>query len=174
MASMKEMANTILKRINDLATPVKIMHVCGSHEHTIMEHGIRSLLPPEVEIVAGPGCPVCVVPSREIDECLQLIDKGVTITTFGDMLRVPGSNGSLAEAKAEGADVRVVYGIPNAVEIAEKLDNDVVFMSAGFETTAPATASELLNKPPENFSIISCHRLIPPAIEFLINSGETN
>jgi hydrogenase expression/formation protein HypD len=68
---MKEMANTILKRINDLATPVKIMHVCGSHEHTIMEHGIRSLLPPEVEIVAGPGCPVCVVPSREIDECLQ-------------------------------------------------------------------------------------------------------
>ena len=174
MASMKEMANTLIKRINDLATPVKIMHVCGSHEHTIMEHGIRSLLPEEVEIVAGPGCPVCVVPSREIDECLQLIDKGVTITTFGDMLRVPGSNGSLAEAKAEGADVRVVYGIPNAVEIAEKLDNDVVFMSAGFETTAPATASELLNKPPENFSIISCHRLIPPAIEFLINSGETN
>ena len=171
---MKEMANTLIKRINDLATPVKIMHVCGSHEHTIMEHGIRSLLPPEVEIVAGPGCPVCVVPSREIDECLQLIDKGVTITTFGDMLRVPGSNGSLAEAKAEGADVRVVYGIPNAVEIAEKVDNDVVFMSAGFETTAPATASELLNKPPENFSIISCHRLIPPAIDFLINSGETN
>ena len=104
MASMKEMANTLIKRINDLATPVKIMHVCGSHEHTIMEHGIRSLLPPEVEIVAGPGCPVCVVPSREIDECLQLIEKGVTVTTFGDMLRVPGSNGSLAEAKAEGAD----------------------------------------------------------------------
>ncbi len=174
MASMKEMADTLIKRINDLATPVKIMHVCGSHEHTIMEHGIRSLLPPEVEIVAGPGCPVCVVPSREIDECLQLIEKGVTVTTFGDMLRVPGSNGSLAEAKAEGADVRVVYGIPNAVEIAEKLDNDVVFMSAGFETTAPATASELLKKPPENFSIISCHRLIPPALDFLINSGETN
>ena len=150
------------------------MHVCGSHEHTIMEHGIRSLLPPEVEIVAGPGCPVCVVPSREIDECLQLIEKGVTVTTFGDMLRVPGSNGSLAEAKAEGADVRVVYGIPNAVEIAEKVGNDVVFMSAGFETTAPATAAELLKKPPENFSIVSCHRLIPPAIDFLINSGETN
>ena len=150
MSSMKEMADTLIKRINDLATPVKIMHVCGSHEHTIMEHGIRSLLPEEVEIVAGPGCPVCVVPSREIDECLQLIEKGVTVTTFGDMLRVPGSNSSLAEAKAEGADVRVVYGIPNAVEIAKKVDNDVVFMSAGFETTAPATAAELLNKPPEN------------------------
>ena len=79
---MKEMADTLIKRINDLATPVKIMHVCGSHEHTIMEHGIRSLLPEEVEIVAGPGCPVCVVPSREIDECLQLIEKGVTVTTL--------------------------------------------------------------------------------------------
>ena len=108
---MKNMSKELLDRINELATPVKIMHVCGSHEHTIMENGIRSLLPEEVEIVAGPGCPVCVVPSREIDECLELVEKGVTITTFGDMLRVPGSNGSLAEAKAEGGDVRIVYGI---------------------------------------------------------------
>jgi len=174
MNNMKDMAKTLLDRIEKLATPVKIMHVCGSHEHTIMEYGIRSLLPDEVEIVAGPGCPVCVVPSREIDECLELVEKGVTVTTFGDMLRVPGSNGSLAEAKADGADVRVVYGIPNAVEIAKKEDNDVVFMSAGFETTAPTTASEILNKPPENFSILSCHRLIPPALDYLINSGETN
>ena len=142
---MKNMSKELLDRINDLATPVKIMHVCGSHEHTIMENGIRSLLPDEVEIVAGPGCPVCVVPSREIDESLELIEKGVTITTFGDMLRVPGSNGSLADAKA-----------------------------AGFETTAPTTAAELLSKPPENFSVLSCHRLIPPAIDFLINSGQTS
>ena len=106
---MKNMSKELLDRINKLATPVKIMHVCGSHEHTIMENGIRSLLPEEVEIVAGPGCPVCVVPSREIDECLELVEKGVTITTFGDMLRVPGSNGSLADAKAEGGDVRIVY-----------------------------------------------------------------
>ena len=145
---MKNMSQELLKRINKLATPVIIMHVCGSHEHTIMENGIRSLLPKEVEIVAGPGCPVCVVPSREIDEALELIDKGVTITTFGDMLRVPGSNGSLADAKAEGGD--------------------------GFETTAPTTAAELLSKPPENFSVLSCHRLIPPAIDFLINSGQTS
>ena len=131
------MSKELIERINDIATPVKIMHVCGSHEHTIMENGIRSLLPEEVEIVAGPGCPVCVVPSREIDECLELIEKGVTITTFGDMLRVPGSNQSLADAKAEGGDVRVVYGINKAIEIAEKEDNDVVFMAAGFETTAP-------------------------------------
>ena len=168
------MTNKLLEKINELATPVKIMHVCGSHEHTIMENGIRTLLPEEVEIIAGPGCPVCVVPSREIDEALELIDKGVTITTFGDMLRVPGSEKSLADAKAEGGDVRVVYGINRAIEIAEKTDNDVAFISAGFETTAPTTAAELLATPPENFSVLSCHRLIPPAIDFLINSGETS
>ena len=172
--SMKDMSNKLLEKINELATPVKIMHVCGSHEHTIMENGIRTLLPEEVEIIAGPGCPVCVVPSREIDEALELIDKGVTITTFGDMLRVPGSEKSLADAKAEGGDVRVVYGINRAIEIAEKTDNDVAFISAGFETTAPTTAAELLATPPENFSVLSCHRLIPPAIDFLINSGETS
>ncbi len=172
--NMIEMSINLLDRINKLATPVKIMHVCGSHEHTIMENGIRSLLPEEVEIIAGPGCPVCVVPSREIDEALELIDKGVTITTFGDMLRVPGSERSLADAKAEGGDVRVVYGINRAIEIAEKVDNDVAFISAGFETTAPTTAAELLATPPENFSVLSCHRLIPPAIDFLINSGKTS
>ena len=145
------MSKKLIDKINDLATPVKIMHVCGSHEHTIMENGIRSLLP----------------------EALVLIDKGVTITTFGDMLRVPGSERSLADAKAEGGDVRVVYGINKAIEIAEKTDNDVAFISAGFETTAPTTAAELLSTPPENFSVLSCHRLIPPAIDFLINSGET-
>ena len=117
---MKNMTKELLDKINEIATPVKIMHVCGSHEHAIMENGIRSLLPPEVEIIAGPGCPVCVVPSREIDECLELVDRGVTVTTFGDMLRVPGSERSLAEAKAEGGDVRVVYGINKAIEIAER------------------------------------------------------
>ena len=172
--NMKSMSDKLLQKINELSTPVKIMHVCGSHEHTIMENGIRSLLPEEVEIIAGPGCPVCVVPSREIDEALELIDRGVTITTFGDMLRFPGSESSLADAKAEGGDVRVVYGINRAIEIAEKEDNDVAFISAGFETTAPTTAAELLATPPENFSVLSCHRLIPPAIDFLINSGETS
>lgn len=171
---MKNLSDELIKRIEDISTPVKIMHVCGSHEHTIMENGIRTLLPKEVEVVAGPGCPVCCVPSREIDECLQLAEKGVTITTFGDMLRVPGSNSSLAQAKEAGADVRIVYGIHNAIEIAEKTDNDVVFMAAGFETTAPTTAAEILDEPPENFSILSCHRLIPPALEFLIESGEVN
>lgn len=171
---MKNLSKDLIRRINDIARPVKIMHVCGSHEHTIMEYGIRTLLPKEVEIVAGPGCPVCCVPSREIDECLKLAEDGVTIATFGDMLRVPGSNSSLMEAKGDGADVRIVYGINNAVDLANELDNEVVFMAAGFETTAPTTASTVLNNPPNNFSILACHRLIPPALDFLIKSGETN
>lgn len=171
---MKNLSKEIVERIENIKRPVKIMHVCGSHEHTIMQHGIRSLIPKEVEIVAGPGCPVCCVPSIEVDECVYLARKGVTITTFGDMLRVPGSTGTLADAKADGADVRIVYGVNNAVEIAEKIDNEVVFMAAGFETTAPTTASEIMTGPPENMSFLSCHRLIPPALKFLIESGEVN
>ena len=171
---MKNLSKEIVERIENISRPVKIMHVCGSHEHTIMQHGIRSLIPKEVKIVAGPGCPVCCVPSIEVDECLYLARKGVTITTFGDMLRVPGTTGTLADAKAEGADVRIVYGINNAVEIAEKIDNDVVFMAAGFETTAPTTAAEIVSGLPKNLSILSCHRLIPPALKFLIESGEVN
>jgi len=171
---MKNLSRELVSRIHEISRPVKIMHVCGSHEHTIMQHGVRSLLPDEVEVVAGPGCPVCCVPAREIDECIELARQGVTITTFGDMLRVPGSRGSLADARADGADVRIVYGVSNAVEIARKLDREVVFMAAGFETTAPTTASEILSGPPENFSVLSCHRLIPPALRFLIESGEVN
>ncbi|MCG2828264.1 hydrogenase formation protein HypD [Methanothermobacter sp. K4] len=171
---MKNLSRELVSRIHEISRPVKIMHVCGSHEHTIMQHGVRSLLPDEVEVVAGPGCPVCCVPAREIDECIELARQGVTITTFGDMLRVPGSEGSLADARAEGADVRIVYGVGNAVEIARKVDREVVFMAAGFETTAPTTAAEILSGPPENFSVLSCHRLIPPALKFLIESGEVN
>lgn len=170
---MKNLSKEIIRRINKIARPIKIMHVCGSHEHTIMKYGIRTLLPKEVEIIAGPGCPVCCVPSREIDESLKLAEEGVTITTFGDMLRVPGSNSSLMEAKADGADVRIVYGINKAVDIANKLDNEVVFIAAGFETTAPTTAATILSNPPENFSVLTAHRLIPPALDFLISSGET-
>ncbi|ADP76906.1 hydrogenase expression/formation protein HypD [Methanothermus fervidus DSM 2088] len=169
---MENLSKKITSMINEISRPVKIMHVCGSHEHTIMQYGIRSLLPDEVEVIAGPGCPVCCVPIEEIDECVELAKQGVTVTTFGDMFRVPGSKGSLADAKAEGADVRIVYGINNAVEIAKNIDNDVVFMAVGFETTAPTTASEILTEPPENFSILCCHRLIPPVLDFLISSGE--
>ena len=158
---MKNLTKDILKKIDEVKQPISIMHVCGSHEHAIMYNGIRSMLPEEVQIVA--------VPTQEIDECVALAEQGVTVTIFGDMLRVPGTEKSLADAKAEGADVRIVYGIGNAVELANEIDNDVVFMAAGFETTAPTTANEVLNNPPENFSVLSSHRLIPPALDFLVH-----
>src|SRR5512137_2721232 len=99
---------------------VKLCHVCGTHEWTITHYGLRSLLPANVEVIAGPGCPVCIVPAAEIDEAVQLSEKGVIMTCFGDVLRVPGSKLSLIEAKAEGADVRVVYGVSDAVEMAKR------------------------------------------------------
>ncbi|UCD97005.1 MAG: hydrogenase formation protein HypD [Candidatus Bathyarchaeota archaeon] len=149
-----------------------ICHVCGTHEWTVTHFGLRSLLPDLVEVIAGPGCPVCVLPAADIDVAVELARKGVTITTFGDVLRVPGSHSSLAEAKAEGGDVRVVYSIQNAATMARKEPNrDFAFFAIGFETTAPLTANEILKAPP-NLSFLSSHRLIPPAMEFLLGVGD--
>ena len=152
---------------------VRIMHVCGTHEWTITHFGIRDLLPSNVEVVAGPGCPVCVTPGSEIDMIAELSTKdGVAVTTFGDVIRVPGTRTSLSEAKARGGDVRLVYGIEEAVRIArQERKKEVVHFSIGFETTAPMAAVEILKGPPENFSIFSTHKLIPPAMEFLLKSG---
>ncbi|MGC9345233.1 MAG: hydrogenase formation protein HypD [Candidatus Bathyarchaeales archaeon] len=148
---------------------VKICHVCGTHEWTITHFGLRSLLPANVEVIAGPGCPVCIVPASEIDEAVQLALKGIVVTCFGDVLRVPGSRMSLLDAKAEGADVRVVYSVGDAVKMAEKEpDKEFVFFAVGFETTAPSTAVEILNKPPENLGFLVSHRLIPPAMKVLV------
>jgi hydrogenase expression/formation protein HypD len=134
---------------------------------------LRSLLPENVEVIAGPGCPVCIVPAAEIDEAVELAQKGVVITCFGDVLRVPGSDASLLEAKAKGADVRVVYSISDAVKMAEKeRDKEFTFFAVGFETTAPSTAVEVLGMPPKNFSLLISHRLIPPAMELLLGIGD--
>jgi len=165
-------AKQIAEKIRKIAPKkkkVKICHVCGTHEWTITHFGIRSLLPANVEVIAGPGCPVCVTPASEIDEAIQLAQKGVAITCFGDVLRVPGSKMSLLDAKADGADVRVVYGVSDAVELAEKeLEKEFVFFAIGFETTTPSTAVEILKKPPENMSFLIAHRLIPPAMKLLV------
>jgi hydrogenase expression/formation protein HypD len=117
----------------------------------------------------GPGCPVCITPQGEIDCALGLAEKDITLTTYGDLLRVPGSRGSL---ESSGGDVRVVQGIHKAVDIARECGNDVVFLSVGFETTAPTVAATLLAHPPGNFSILSCHRLVPPAMGWLLSQGE--
>jgi hydrogenase expression/formation protein HypD len=128
------------------------------------------MLPDTVDVIAGPGCPVCVLPAVEIDEAIQLALRGVTIATFGDVIRVPGSESSLQEAKASGADVRIVYSPADAVKMARKeTEKEFVFFAIGFETTAPSTAVEILGKLPRNLSFLVSHRLIPPAMELLLN-----
>ncbi|NLV27920.1 MAG: hydrogenase formation protein HypD [Methanomicrobiales archaeon] len=164
--------NPIAEKIYDLTDrDMTFMHVCGTHEASIARHGIRSLLPENLKIVMGPGCPVCITPQGEIDAALELAEKGCIIATYGDLLRVPGSHGSL---ESSGADVRVVQGVYKAVEIAKGTDKEVVFVSVGFETTAPTVAAMLLTHPPENFSILCCHRLIPPAMDWLLAQGEAS
>ncbi|MDH5532400.1 MAG: hydrogenase formation protein HypD [Candidatus Bathyarchaeota archaeon] len=169
------LAKKVATRIKSLAPPhsVKFCHVCGTHEWTIAHYGLRTLLPETVDVIAGPGCPVCVVPAAEIDEAIQLASDGVTVTTFGDVIRVPSSEMSLQEARASGGDVRIVYSVRDAVKMAEKKPKrDFVFFAIGFETTAPSTAIEILNKPPENLSFLVSHRLIPPAMELLLGVGD--
>lgn len=170
------MAKRVVEKIRETAPKkdvVKICHVCGTHEWTITHYGLRSLLPSTVEVIAGPGCPVCVTPASEVDEAVALALEGVTVTCFGDVLRVPGSEKSLLDAKAEGADVRVVYSAMDAVRMAEKEPNkEFAFFAIGFETTAPSTAIEVLRKPPKNLSFLVSHRLIPPAMELLLGIGD--
>lgn len=151
--------------------PVRLIHVCGTHEQAITKHGIRSLLPDDLDVLSGPGCPVCVTPAGDIDRVIALAKSGVTVLTYGDMLRVPGSKMSLADARAEGADVRIVYSVNDAVRMAEQSAGDIVFFGIGFETTAPSNAAVLVNQPPPNFSIFASHRLIPPAMDVLIDDG---
>ena len=170
-----ETAKKVIKLIRELAgdNRIRIVHVCGTHEDAITKYGLRSMLPRNVEVLMGPGCPVCTVPPNRIDFAIKLAQSGVILTTFGDMIRVPAGLGSLADAKARGADVRIVYSIHDAAEMARETDKQVVHFGVGFETTAPTTASELLADPPENFSVYSAHILIPPAMMHLLKSGET-
>ena len=169
------LAKKIVKNIKKLAPPYKLnfCHVCGTHEWTITHYGIRSLIPEKVEVISGPGCPVCILPASDIDQAIELTKRGVTITTYGDLIRVPGSKTSLLEAKASGGDVRIVYGLREAIKIAKmNTDLEFVFFAIGFETTAPSTAIEILNEPPKNLSFLVSHRLIPPAMELLLGIGD--
>ncbi|MEM2935083.1 MAG: hydrogenase formation protein HypD [Candidatus Thermoplasmatota archaeon] len=164
----KNFADAIIKEIKKIGNGLKIMHVCGTHQDTILKYGLDALLVENgIEIVQGPGCPVCVTTSLEIEKGIKLAEEGITIATFGDMLRVPASK-TLEKARSEGADVRVVYSITDAIEIAK--EKETVFIAVGFETTAPATAVSLLREP-KNFSILSCHRFIPPALDALLAMG---
>lgn len=154
---------------------IRICHVCGTHEYTISHWGIRSLLPDNVEVIAGPGCPVCICPNEDIEQSIWLAkEKDYTLTTFGDMSRVPSNQGSLRNARAEGADVRVVYSFLDVVKLAKNNpQRDFVFFSIGFETTAPIVAIELINNNlPPNLYILSSHRLVPPAMKILLEQPD--
>ena len=170
----RELAEKILSEIRKKEVSLRFMHVCGTHQDTLVKHGLDTLFRKcGIEIRQGPGCPVCVTTPREIEQMLQLARNGKIIATFGDMVRVPGERKSLGDLRAEGCDVRTVYSIEDAVQIAKKdREQEVVFMAIGFETTAPTTAAVMLEDLPSNFSILSCHRLIPPALKAILEMGE--
>ncbi len=177
---VSKLAARIAELAEKLERPVKIMHICGTHEHEIGRFGLRDLLPNNVEVLAGPGCPVCVCDSDLIDQAIQLaLTPGVILCSFGDMLAVPGGiplkgerkgdvRMTLLDAKARGADVRAVYSVFDAALIArDNPDKDVVFFSVGFETTVVAVAALLRRQPPENFFIIEANYYTPPATHLL-------
>jgi hydrogenase expression/formation protein HypD len=155
---------------NTITRPWTIMEVCGGQTHSLVKNGLLNLLPDAVQMVHGPGCPVCVTPLNLIDKAVYLAEeKGVILCSFGDMLRVPGSKRSLLEAKAKGADVRILYSPLEAVKLAlQHPDREVVFFAVGFETTAPANALSVLHAHRlglKNYSILASHVLVPPAID---------
>jgi len=171
-------AKIILEDIKKTVTrPWKIMEVCGGQTHSLVKNGILTVLPPEIQMLHGPGCPVCVTPLNLIDKAIYLVEeKGVILCSFGDMLRVPGSAKSLLEVKANGGDVRVLYSPLEAVQIAKKNpDKEVVFFAVGFETTAPSNALSVLHAQKlglNNYSILNSHVLVPPAITALMEDPE--
>jgi len=166
----EEIARKIYQELKKRDLNLKIMHVCGTHQDTLVRHGLDEFfLKVGIDVREGPGCPVCVTTIREIEE-VKAIARKATITLYGDMLRSPGSDGSLADEKAKGRDIRVVYSIEDAVKIAEKSSKPVVFFGVGFETTAPSTA-HIIKKRVENFYIYSSHRLTPPAVAGIAAMG---
>jgi hydrogenase expression/formation protein HypD len=172
-----ELAKKLRLEIERLAQKIQhhiqIMHVCGSHEWTITHFGIRTLLPENVEIRAGPGCPVCVTPAADIDAAVKLSLTGKSLVTYGDMSRAKGSGMSLFDAKAAGGDVRVVYSVHDAVKMAEAYpEHEFVFFAVGFETTAPLTAYEILKGPPRNLTFLVSYRYVPPAVGAVATSPD--
>jgi hydrogenase expression/formation protein HypD len=164
---------TLLKEEKDIPS-VRFMEVCGTHTVSICRHGIRQLMPPEITLTSGPGCPVCVTATADIDSFIKAAElEGSIITTFGDLLRVPGSRSSLQDARAAGADIRTVYSSLDALEIArQNPGREIIFLGVGFETTTPTVAAAILTAAQEglhNFSVISSNKVMPPALEALLD-----
>jgi hydrogenase expression/formation protein HypD len=181
----REKARILIKEIESLVAtidiakkrPIHIMEVCGGHTHSIFRYGIEGMLPKDIELVHGPGCPVCVLPMGRVDDCVAIADRpDVIFTTFGDAMRVPGSKKSLLQAKADGADVRMVYSPMDALALARKnLGREVVFFGIGFETTMPSTALTVLQAESDgitNFSVFCNHITIVPTIKAILDSPD--
>jgi len=176
----KEIAQKILRQVKSLSKKkINLMEVCGTHTVNIFRNGIKKMLPTNINLISGPGCPVCVTPIRYIDEIIALSREiDFIITTFGDMIKVPGSTSTLEKEKANGRDIRVVYSTLDALEIARNNPSKkIVFMGVGFETTSPTIASAILKADEEkinNFFVLSVGKVIPPAMRALLESGEIN
>ena len=173
-----DLAEGLIAQINQQSrTPARLMEFCGGHTVTIFKYGIRQILPDNIEMVSGPGCPICVTANADLDKAIALAKiPQVIIATFGDMLKVPGSHTSLQELKAEGSDVRIVYSALDAIAIAqENPTRSVVFLGIGFETTAPTIAASILqaeDRRINNYYVLSLHKLCPPVIRNILASGE--
>lgn len=173
----KGLVKNLVKKINEIAvSKVSLMEVCGGHTWAIQKFGIPSLLPENVNLMSGPGCPVCVTSKHFIDQAVAYCRlENTIITTFGDLIRVPGSTSSLDKEKSKGADVRIVYSVLDAIKIAEENpDKKVIFLGIGFETTAPGTAAGIktaAEKGIKNFFVLSSHKIMPPAMGALIDDG---
>ena len=173
-----KLCQELLQEIKALVSrPLRFMEVCGTHTVSIYHSGLRALLPQEVEHISGPGCPVCVTHAREVAACIELAAQpGVIVATFGDMMRVPDSQGrSLKQSKAQGADVRVCYSPAEALHVAQaNPERKVVFLGVGFETTAPAVAATMKQAKTQgmdNIFLLSCHKRIPPALKALLQGA---
>jgi hydrogenase expression/formation protein HypD len=172
-----KLVQLLISEIKKCKLPLAFMEVCGTHTMTISRYGLRGLLPDNIKLLSGPGCPVCVTANIDIDTAIAFSQiPGIILTTFGDMIRVPGSRSSLARERSEGRDVRVVYSILDALEIArQNPSREVVFYAVGFETTAPSTAFGIIeakNSGLKNFSVICMHKTLPNALKTLLDSGE--
>ncbi|MGI5920117.1 MAG: hydrogenase formation protein HypD [Syntrophomonadaceae bacterium] len=177
MASNNAYLNSLLQEIGKTTRPVALMEVCGTHTMAIARSGIRNLLPPGFKLISGPGCPVCVTSQGDIDAVIELVRQpDITLVTFGDMMRVPGTHSSLQEERSRGADIRVAYSPLDALEIARQNPNrEVVFLGIGFETTAPAVGITVEQADEEhlaNFSVFSLHKLVPPALEIIFSDPD--
>lgn len=176
---MKKVAEKINELMESIGKPVKLMEVCGTHTVAIFRHGIRDIIPKGISLLSGPGCPVCVTPIKDVDVAIAIAKlEGCILSTFGDMMRVPGSRQSLYHAQAEGAHISIVYSPLDALKLAaENKDKNIIFFATGFETTSPSIAGTLLEAERtgvENFYIYSAHKIVPPALKALLDSPDLN